>query len=110
MGVFPLYPEDKSLVEQQSISDQQYLALLNEEIERLEDERNKYIARAARFQDQGDRLQFQPEYLVEARRYWNKADEASEIANQLQVEIDRLKLERDQLLLKIQKEGKTKIQ
>ncbi|MDN3504576.1 MAG: hypothetical protein P0S95_03250 [Rhabdochlamydiaceae bacterium] len=86
-------------------SDQELLNNLNEEIIELEDQRDKLSARAARLNDMGDRLQFESGSLGDARRYWNMAQKSNEIADKIDVEIDKLKIEKQQLLHEMGKEG-----
>ncbi len=71
---------------------------LNEQIKDLEDERDKYRARATRAQDQGDRLQFENGMLTDARRYWIAADAYNEVADKIDEQITALKKKRDELL------------
>jgi hypothetical protein len=89
-----------------ALSDQEMLAYLNEEISSLEDLKNKYIAKAARFQNQGDRLQFNSESLYEARVYWNMADTAKNNADQIEEELVLLRQQRDRIKQRIQLEKK----
>ncbi|MBP9842127.1 MAG: hypothetical protein KBC64_06875 [Simkaniaceae bacterium] len=64
-------------------------------VEKLTDLRDLELAKAARYQDQGDRLQFKSHDLIDARRYWNQADTSREIAARYQQEIDKLKIRRN---------------
>jgi hypothetical protein len=89
-----------------ALSDQEMLAYLNEEIASLEDLKNKYLAKAARFQNQGDRLQFNSESLYEARVYWNMADTAKNNADQIEEELVLLRQQRDRIKQRIQLEKK----
>ena len=83
------------------LSDQEMLAYLNEEINSLQDLRNKYLAKADRFQNQADRLQFRSESLYEARIYWNMADTARATAEQIEEELIVLKEQRDRIKMRI---------
>ena len=83
------------------LTDQEMLAYLNEEINSLQDLRNKYLAKAARFQNQADRLQFKSESLYEARIYWNMADTARATAEQIEEELIVLKAQRDRIKQRI---------
>ena len=67
-------------------------------IERLTDLRNKELAKATRRQNDGDRLQFQPHNLLDAKQAWADSDASREIAKRYQEEIDLLKKRRQQLL------------
>lgn len=82
----------------QAPTKQEQLAYLNQQIKQLEDERDKYIAKAARAQNQGDRLQFENNMLYEARRYWQVAQSCQEIADKIDQQISILKKQRQQLL------------
>lgn len=73
---------------------------IDQTVDRLTDLRNKELARAARAQNQGDRLQFNNQNLVDARRYWNEADSSREIAARYQQEIDQLELRKQEILKK----------
>jgi len=69
-------------------------------IKRLTDLRDKELARAARRQNDGDRLQFQSQNLIDAKRAWAEADASREIAERYQQEIDQLQVRRANLLKK----------
>jgi hypothetical protein len=71
---------------------------LNRQIEELQNIKRGYAARASRFNDQAERLQFQDRSLLESRRLSELADENTEKAARAQAEIDRLTLERDKLV------------
>lgn len=73
---------------------------LSQQIKILEDERDKYRAKAARALDQGDRLQFENGMLTDARRYWVLAESYTEIANEIDQKIIELKKRREELLPK----------
>lgn len=92
------HPSDKN-------AHQESLAELNQDIEDLEDQKDKFDARAARYQDKGDRLQFQPGNLPEARRAWKVAENSQEISKRIEEEIIKLKGERDELLKKMGDKG-----
>lgn len=74
---------------------------IDAELAELKDLKEKYIGKATRFQDQGDRLQFYDDYVTEARRYWDLADCALEIADKIDQEIKMLQLQREKILKKI---------
>ncbi|MCH9613391.1 MAG: hypothetical protein SP1CHLAM54_03910 [Chlamydiia bacterium] len=71
---------------------------INTSIKKLTDLRNLELAKAARYQDQGDRLQFNSNNLVDARRYWDQAEVSREIAARYQEEIDKLELKKNEIL------------
>lgn len=77
---------------------QEELQTIDQAIDKLTDLRNKEIAKAARAQDQGDRLQFQSQNLMDARRAWQEADNSREIAARYQQEIDKLELRKQEIL------------
>lgn len=66
---------------------------INEQIKELEDLKEKYLGKAAIFQDLGDRLQFFENYQSEARKYWNLSDCALEVVEEIDKEIVFLKEE-----------------
>ncbi|MDN3507439.1 MAG: hypothetical protein P0S94_00795 [Simkaniaceae bacterium] len=71
---------------------------LDEEIDRLTNQRNLYLAKATRFQNQGDRLQFDRNNLLDARLAWQQAEINREIAGRIQQEIDILETKRAKIL------------
>ncbi|PCI95959.1 hypothetical protein COB11_00745 [Candidatus Aerophobetes bacterium] len=73
---------------------------LNEEIDKLVNQRNLYLAKATRLQNQGDRLQFENNNLIDARRAWQQAQINREIATRIQEEIDALEDRRQKVLQK----------
>lgn len=73
---------------------------IDEAIAKLTNLRNLELAKAARAQDQGDRLQFNANNVTDARRYWQEADTSREIAARYQEEIDKLELRRQEILKK----------
>ena len=75
----------------QTKSHQEQINEINEQIKELEDLREKYLAKAAIFQDLGDRLQFFENYQSEARKYWDLADCALEVINEIEKKIAQLK-------------------
>lgn len=84
------------------LSDQEMLAFLNQEITSLEKLRQHYLAKAAKFQAQADRLQFKSESLYEARIYWNLADMDRAAAEQIEENLIILKEQRDRIAQRIQ--------
>ena len=95
--LIPLFSFLLSVGHANSDQEEMMMEYYNEEIEVLEDLRDKYEAKAARFQDQGDRLQFQNGSLYEARRYWDRAQIAKEIAKKINLDIEKLKKEKNEL-------------
>lgn len=71
---------------------------IDNEIDKKKNQRNLFLAKAARAQDQGDRLQFNRDNLGEARRFWQVADSYKEKAKLLELEIDLLERKRVQIL------------
>jgi hypothetical protein len=88
---FPKSVESNTQAELQEVDDQ---------IRELEDMKRGFLAKALRHQDQAERLQFRERYYLEARRHMELAEENRQAAEQIQVEIDRLKLRRRQILEK----------
>jgi hypothetical protein len=84
-----------------SKSAQEQIEQIDKEIDELKALKERYLGKAARFQDQGDRLQFYDDYVVEARRYWDLADCALEIVDKIDQEIAMLKAQREKLLEKV---------
>ena len=74
------------------------LAAIDAVVLELTDLRNKELAHAAWAQNQGDRLQFQPHNLLDARRYWHEAEESRETAARYQQEINQLESRKKELL------------
>ncbi len=66
----------------------------DQEIDKLINQRNLYLAKATRLQNQGDRLQFEPNNLIDARRAWQQAQINREIATRIQEEINTLEKQR----------------
>jgi hypothetical protein len=71
---------------------------IEQEIEKLKNQRNLYLAKAVRLQNQGDRLQFEQNNLIDARRAWQQAQIHREIATRIQEEIDALEKRKTQIL------------
>ncbi|MEM7176046.1 MAG: hypothetical protein AAF443_09060 [Chlamydiota bacterium] len=76
----------------------QEVEAIDQAIEVLTDLRNKELARAARAEDQGNRLQFQFPNLIDARRAWAEADKSRAIAARYQEEIDKLTERKQEIL------------
>lgn len=71
---------------------------IDKEIDKLTNQRNLYLAKATRLQNQGDRLQFEHNNLIDARRAWQQAQIHREIATRIQEEIDGLEKRKKQIL------------
>ncbi len=77
----------------------QELKQIDEEIERSENLKNRYLGAAARAEDEGMRWQFQQNQKQEAKRAFQRADEKRQAAAMMQERIDQLKARRAQILL-----------
>jgi hypothetical protein len=72
---------------------------IDKEINKLSNQRNLYLAKATRLQNQGDRLQFEnDDNLIDARRAWQQAQIHREIATRIQEQIDVLEARKKQIL------------
>lgn len=71
---------------------------IDRQIEELENIKRGYLARASRFNDQAERLQFQDRSLLESRRLSELAQENTDKAARTQEQIDRLTAEREKLI------------
>lgn len=72
---------------------------IDKEIDKLVNQRNLYLAKATRLQNQGDRLQFEnDDNLIDARRAWQQAQIHREIATRIQEEIDILEQRKQAIL------------
>ena len=74
------------------------VAEIEKEIDKLQNQRNLYLAKATRLQNQGDRLQFENNNLIDARRAWQQAQIHREIATRIQEEIDQLENKKQKIL------------
>lgn len=81
-----------------TLSPQEQIKQIDQEIKELESLKEKFKAKAARYQDQGDRLQFKDHYVTEAKRYWDMADCALEVVKKIDEEIAMLKKRKVTLL------------
>jgi len=81
---------------------EQDIKVIEQAVSELIDLRNKELAKAAWEQNQGDRLQFHPQNLIDARRYWDSADASRKRAEYYQYQIDKLEARRKELLKKRQ--------
>ncbi len=79
---------------------QEQLQKYQQEIRQKTNQMNLHLAKAARAKDQGDRLQFQQDNLIDARRYWKIAEYHEQQAFLLQKEIQFLQQEKQVLLNK----------
>ena len=79
----------------------QMLDYLNHEINTLQDMKEKYELKIARYQDLGDRLQFQQNNLSDARRYWALAAKSKEMVCQINHELTILRSQRIRLERKL---------
>ncbi|GAB5411660.1 MAG: hypothetical protein ChlgKO_07740 [Chlamydiales bacterium] len=77
---------------------QEKVSVLDQAIIRKQNLSDLYRAKATRAKNQGDRLQFNPNNLGDARRYWNVADYYNEQADQLDQEIVVLEQEKQSIL------------
>lgn len=70
---------------------------LTRQINSLVNLKDYYVAKAARFRNRGDRLQFQGggDNIPEAQKLWKQAREYDKISQRIQVEIDKLKEQRE---------------
>ncbi len=74
------------------------LADIDDQIEKLEAMKRGFEAKALRHEDQADRQQFNKEQWLEVRRHWQLAEENRQKAARVQVDIDRLKKKRLEIL------------
>lgn len=79
---------------------QQQVNELNEKIKILQRWQQGYRMTAQQAQFKADRVQFQEENLVDAKRLWKIADNATQKAQDLQLIIDKLIEERNTILRK----------
>lgn len=74
------------------------LQQIDAELKELEDEKNRYLAAARRYEDQGMNWQFQQNQKQEAKRAFHMAEIKREAANMLQARIDALNVRKAQIL------------
>jgi hypothetical protein len=74
------------------------LEQIDASIKTLEDERDRFLAAAAREEDKGMRWQFMQDQKQEAKRAFQRADAKREAAGQVQTQIDALNARRVELL------------
>ncbi len=77
---------------------QENVADIDNQILELERMKRGYEAKALRHEDQAERLQFDHDTWLEAKRHMQLADENREMAKRIQAEIDRLKARRLEIL------------
>ncbi len=71
---------------------------IDDQIRELEEIKRGFEAKALRHLDQAQRKQFRERYYLEAKRHFELAEENEQAAEAVQVEIDRLKKRRRQIL------------
>jgi uncharacterized protein YxeA len=74
------------------------IAQIEAQIEELKQKKRGFEGRAIRAENQADRLQFEDQFLLETRRYYQIAEENRKKARIVQEEIDRLEAKKMQLL------------
>lgn len=93
---------DRSVNAAEAIQDaldwREELSLLDEEIEKSEDLKNRHLATARRAEDQGMRWQFMQNQKQEAKRAFERADANKREAALLQEQIDLLNKRKAQIL------------
>lgn len=90
------YPILEPIDKQKTIKQQ--ISQIDEQIADLEKQKEMYLAKSARFQDLGDRLQFSDDYVTEARRYWDLSDCCMDIVKDIDIKITDLKIQKNMLL------------
>jgi hypothetical protein len=73
---------------------------LDMQIKYLEDLKLGLEGRAIRYENQAQRLQFDKDQLLEAKRFWNMADQNRKAAAELEQKIQEKKKERQQVIEK----------
>lgn len=63
----------------------------NEKIKKLEEIKRGYEAKAIKYANQAQRLQFEESELQKAKKLWKLSDDSKKIAQKIQKEIDELK-------------------
>ena len=79
--------------------DDQELQFINRQIESLENLKEYYSAKAVRYRNRGDRLQYETDSanILESRKLWKQADQYDKIADRIQTEIDKLQIQKERL-------------
>lgn len=98
MGMSLAYSKSSSYTIDSSLGWKDQVDGIDKEIDKLSNQRNLYLAKATRLQNQGDRLQFESNNLLDARRAWQQAQINREIATRIQEEIDLLEKQRQGVL------------
>jgi len=70
---------------------------LDNKMEELRALKRGFESRAIRAEDQADRMQFEDRYALEARRYYQIAADNREKAEKIQMEIDKLEIQKKNL-------------
>jgi hypothetical protein len=102
-GPFPtpaVEPISYQLQKPLSSKTQAELQEIDDQIRELEEMKRGFLAKALRHEDQAQRQQFKERYYLESRRHLELAEENRRAAAQVQLEIDRLKQRRRQILEK----------
>ena len=100
-GALPLDLEaelSRILVEADRPAIETQVSEIDRQLQELQDMKRGFEARARRHDDQAQRLQFEDRAVLETRRHIELADENRQKAARVQLEIDRLQLERKKLL------------
>lgn len=71
---------------------------IDSQIEELKEMKRGYESRAIRAENQADRLQFEQQFTLETRRFYELAEENRVKAQKVQDEIDKLEAEKARLL------------
>lgn len=100
LGNDPFFTASYQFPKSQNQNDQAELQEIDDQIRELEGIKRGFISKALRHEDQAERMQYQNKYYLEARRHFELAEENRRAADQVQVEIDRLKARRRQILQK----------
>ena len=71
---------------------------LDEQIDLLNEKKNLYLSKASQAQNQGDRLQFQNNNLLDAKRFWQMSDFYNKKAQWIDEKISILEKRKSELL------------
>lgn len=71
---------------------------IDREIQYLEDLKRGLDGRAIRYENQAQRLQFDQEQLIEAKRFWNMAEQNKKASAELEQKIKEKRIERQHIL------------
>ena len=86
------------VAQESSVSWQEELAQINSELHELKDMKDRYDASVTFHEDQGMRWQFMQDQKQEARRSFQKAEEAKEASAMIQKRIDALNARKARIL------------